>query len=263
MKFLSVLAFAGLASAATLKVKRDDIDAAGEVKLPDLSPNSEFTIENKKYKAVGVEDNTNVTVFQLGADWQNQYYALEFSQGPKVSGLTVGSDGVCKGCRNDAGNSITEGINAKRELMERDGVGEADLEKRFFLLHLIGGIIGFKLKLLGGIVKSFTYGCFNGYYKPIHIHRPHGGHGHGHNWCGVGPNGYIHWPNVHIGCSNGLGGHYVGCTEGGMQLWQWGDGSVCPIYVRRGRRLHGWNPHHSNHGGQWWWKRDQIEASEE
>lgn len=255
MKFLSLLAIAGAASAASISqfAKRDDIDASGEASLPDLSPNSRITLNGQSIVAAGVEDGTNVTLFRFP---DGKYYSLEFAQGPAVQGLTVDSNGVCKGCKSEEGWSITE----KRDLSaiaERDGVAPADLEKRFFLLHLLGGIINFKLRLLGGIIHAFTYGCFRDYYRPIYIWR---GHGHGgDDWCDVGPNGYIHWPNVHIGCDNNIGGRYAGCSEGGTQLWHWNDGTVCPIHVRRGRCREGWSPYRSNHGGLWWWKRDQVE----
>lgn len=251
MKFFSLLALAGLAFAGTLKVKRDDIDASGELILDSLAPNSKFTIGGKQYVSKGVEQGTNVTVFQQGGS----YYSLEFAQGPKVENIKIGANGVCEGCRDDAGSSITQ----NDDQYKRDLVDTADHEKRFFFLTLIAGILNFKLRLLGNVVSHFTYGCFRNYYPPIYIHRPHGGgHGHG-DWCGVDHNGYIHWPNVHIGCQNGLGGHYVGCTDGGMQLWQWGDGSICPIYVRRGRRHNGW----SNGRYHNWWYRSLEEASEE
>lgn len=256
MKLLSILAVAGLASGATLKVKRDDINASGEVILPALSPSSKLVIDEKTtVVAEGVEDGTNVTLFKFP---DGQYYSLEFAQGPRVEGLTVGADGVCAGCRSDAGDTITTRDLSAAELAERDGLEGADLERRFFLLHLIGSAIKFKLSLFTGIKKALLYGCFKDYSRPVHIYRPHG---HG-GQCDVGRNGYIHWPNVHIGCSNGIGGVYVGCSVQGTQLWRWTDGSICPIHVRRGRCRVGWSPYRSNHGGQWWWKRDQIEGAQ-
>lgn len=247
MKFLSALAFAGLASAATLKVKRDDIDATGELSLPDLSFQSELVLnENEKIYAAGAEEGTNVTMFQFP---DGQFYGLEFGPGPAVEGLTVGSNGVCKNCRADAGTSIaSRSLDDELELVERAD-DDAGLEKRFFFLHLIGGLVKFKLNLLGGITKTLFAGCFKGYYRPIRVRHPHGHWGQ----CSVGPHGYIHWPNVYIGCSNGIGGHYVGCSQQGTQLWQWENGSICPMHVRRGRCRVGWRPRRR----VTWWKREE------
>lgn len=235
MKLLSILSLAGLASAAAVYTKRDDIDASGEVVLPDLSPSSELALDQwTTVTSAGIEDGTNVTVFRFP---DSQLYALEFAQGPSVD-VKVGQDGKCIGCKDEEGTSITQ--------RDVDHLGVEGLEKRFFLIHLIGDLIKVKLAFIGGIKKAIFAGCFADYRRPIWIHRP-GGHG---GSCEVGPHGYIHWEHVHIGCSNGIGGYYVGCSAQGTQLWKWRDGRVCPIHVRRGRRITKCSS--CSRGGRWW-----------
>lgn len=259
MKYATLLAVLPALAAAAPVVEQiqertfstsDDVNGC---RFDGFVTGSKISIDSQDGVFVGNEESTNYSLFKF----PDAVYSIHAGRGKQAykwwSPVRCGDNGVCNGCSDESGSHTPRPPHS------------------FGLFSCILGLFDICWAFIG-LGLNLIFGCLYKY--------PSGGNvwiGHGGSQCGVGSQGYLHYPSIpHIGWDNGFGGKYCGSMKG-TQFWRWDDGSVCPLNIFKGHKRDGCGvtfPSHGHKGGpvcntcqdpnpSWWdshtWnKRDSI-----